>query len=82
MATIRGRATAHDSTSPSPPFFSTVATRKQPKLYCVDPGLVRAVKKQFGRVAVEERGTLLEGWVLTLLRAHGEECELYDNIFY
>ena len=59
-----------------------VRERKHPKLYWVDPGLVRAVKKQFGCVAAEERGALLEGWVLTLLRAHGEESELYDDIFY
>ena len=59
-----------------------VRERKHPKLYWVDPGLVRAVKKQFGRVTAEERGALLEGWVLTLLRAYAEERELYDAIYY
>ncbi|MEE9263755.1 MAG: DUF4143 domain-containing protein, partial [Vicinamibacteria bacterium] len=59
-----------------------VRERKHPKLYWVDPGLVRAVKKQFGPVFSEERGALLEGWVLTLLRAYAEERELYDGIFY
>jgi len=48
----------------------------------VDPGLVRAVKKQLGPLAVEERGPLLEGWVHTLLRAYAEERELFDEIFY
>lgn len=58
-----------------------VRERKHPKLYWVDPGLVRAVKKQLGPLAVEERGPLLEGWVHTLLRAHDEERRLYDELF-
>ena len=56
--------------------------RRHPKLYWVDPGLVRAVKKLRGPVAPEERGALLEGWVLHLLRAHGEENELFDELHY
>jgi predicted AAA+ superfamily ATPase len=56
--------------------------RRHPKLYWVDPGLVRATKRLFGPPAPEERGTLLEGWVLHLLRAHGEETELYEAIHY
>jgi predicted AAA+ superfamily ATPase len=59
-----------------------VRERKHPKLYWIDPGLVRAVKKQLGTVVAEERGVLLEGWVLTFLRSHAEEAELYDDIFY
>jgi len=51
--------------------------RKHPKLYWIDPGLVRAVKKQFGRVAAEERGSTRR-MGFDSLRAHGEECELYD----
>ena len=46
-----------------------VRERRHPKLYWVDPGLVRAVKKLHGPIAPEERGALLEGWVLHLLRA-------------
>ncbi|MCY3874921.1 MAG: ATP-binding protein [Rhodobacteraceae bacterium] len=56
--------------------------RQHPKLYWVDPGLVRAVKKLHGPIAPEERGTLLEGWVLHLLRAHGEEGGLFDELHY
>ena len=56
--------------------------RRHPKLYWVDPGLVRSVKKLRGTVAPEERGALLEGWVLHLLRAHGEESELFDDLHY
>jgi len=59
-----------------------VRERKHPKLYWIDPGLVRAVKKQLGPVAAEERGALFEGWLLTFLRAHREEARLYDDIFY
>lgn len=59
-----------------------VRERKHPKLYWVDPGLVRAVKKHLGPVAEEERAALFEGWVLTLLRAYAEERDLYEEIFY
>lgn len=56
--------------------------RKHPKLYWVDPGLVRAVKNQLGPLALEERGPLFEGWVHTLLRAHHEVTELFDDLYY
>ncbi len=59
-----------------------VRERKLPKLYWVDPGLVRAVKKQLGLVTDEERGPLFEGWVLTLLRTYAEVGELYDEVWY
>ena len=56
--------------------------RRHPKLYWVDPGLVRAVKRLHGPITPEERGTLLEGWVLHLLRAHAEEGGLFDELHY
>jgi predicted AAA+ superfamily ATPase len=59
-----------------------VRERKLPKLYWIDAGLVRAVKRQLGSLAAEERGALLEGWILHLLRAHGSVSELYDEIYY
>lgn len=59
-----------------------VRERRHPKLYWTDTGLVRAVKKQVGPVAIEERGPLLEGWVLSLLRAYGEVGRLFDEISY
>ena len=59
-----------------------VRERRSPKLYWVDPGVVRAVKRQLGEVAAEERGPLLESWVLTTLRAHAEARELYDQVWY
>jgi len=59
-----------------------VRERKQPKLYWVDPGLVRGVKKQLGPLAAEEIGPLFEGWVLTVLRAYAAERGLYEDIYY
>ena len=59
-----------------------VRERRRPKLYWADPGVVRAVKRQLGPVAAEERGPLLEGWVLGNLRAHNEPRHLYDDIGY
>ena len=59
-----------------------VRERRHPKLYCVDSGLVRAVKRLRGPIAPEERGALLEGWVLHLLRAHGAESELFEDLRY
>ncbi|MYJ82444.1 MAG: ATP-binding protein [Acidimicrobiaceae bacterium] len=59
-----------------------VRERRRPKLYWADPGLVRAIKRQLGPVAAEERGALLEGWVLGLLRAHNEHQRIYDDIGY
>ncbi len=59
-----------------------VRERRRPKLYWVDPGLVRAVKRQFGTVSMEERGALFEGWILSLLRAHAEEQPMFDDIHY
>ena len=59
-----------------------VRERRRPKLYWADPGVVRAVKRQLGPVTAEERGPLLEGWVLGNLRAHNESWHLYDDIGY
>jgi len=59
-----------------------VRERKHPKLYWIDPGVVRAAKSQTGPVADEERGALLEGWLLSVLRAYNEFKELYEEIHY
>ncbi len=56
--------------------------RKLPKLYWVDPGLARQVQRRRGPLHTEERGALLEGFVLGLLRAYGETSDLYDRISY
>jgi uncharacterized protein len=59
-----------------------VRERRHPKLYWVDAGLVRAAKRQLGPVGAEERGPLLEGWILTVLRAHNEQDDLFEEIAY
>ncbi len=59
-----------------------VKERRRPKLYWADSGLVRAAKRQLGPVVDEERGALLEGWVLSLLRTHNEDQHVYDDIGY
>lgn len=59
-----------------------VRERRHPKLYWADPGLVRAAKRQLGPVGAEERGPLLEGWTLTVLRAHHERSALFDDMAY
>jgi predicted AAA+ superfamily ATPase len=59
-----------------------VRERRLPKLYWVDAGLVRAVKRHLDAVGPEEKGSLLEGFVLHLIRAHGEESDLFEELFY
>jgi len=59
-----------------------VREQKHPKLYWVDPGLPRAMKRQLGPVTAEERGALFEGWVATLLRAYRDHRRLFDEWFY
>ncbi len=71
-------------TTTVPGFDSKLRTRerKHPKLYWVDPGLARQVQKRRGPLSHEERGPLLEGYVLGLLRAHAEVSDLYDDVYY
>ena len=59
-----------------------VRERRAPKLYWVDPGIVRAAKRQFAEPAAEERGALLESWVLTTLRAHAAQQRLFDSVSF
>ena len=59
-----------------------VRERRHPKFYFVDPGLVRALKSHFGPVANEERGSLLEGWIYTLLLTYRDARSLFERIHY
>jgi predicted AAA+ superfamily ATPase len=59
-----------------------VREKKHPKLYWVDAGIVRAVKRQVGTLSGEERGPLFEGWVANLLRAYRDYCDLFDDWSY
>lgn len=49
-----------------------VRERKHPKLYWIDPGIVRAISNRFVDLHPEEEGAMFEGWVATLLKAHKE----------
>lgn len=59
-----------------------VRERRHPKLYWVDAGIVRALKRQLGPVTSEEQGPLFEGWVANLLRIHHDDRDLFDEWFY
>lgn len=59
-----------------------VREQKHPKLYWADPGLPRAMKRQLGPVAAEERGPLFEGWIASLLRAYRDYRRLFDEWYY
>lgn len=59
-----------------------VRERKHPKLYWADPGLPRAMKRQFGAPTAEERGHLLEGWVASVLRAYRDYRGLFEEWHY
>jgi predicted AAA+ superfamily ATPase len=54
-----------------------VRERQHPKPYWVDPGLARAAKRQLSPPAAEERGSLWEGLILTVLR---EQSDLFEEI--
>ena len=56
--------------------------QKSPKFYLIDPGLVRALKKNFGPVSSEEKGFLFEGLIAQLLRAYKDYRSLYEDIYY
>lgn len=56
--------------------------RKHPKLYWVDPGLVRAARQHLGPVGHEERGPLFEGLVAGLLRAWNDYRGVFDTWAY
>ena len=59
-----------------------VKEQKSKKFYFIDPGIARALKKNFGPVAVEETGFLFEGLIAQLLRAYKDYRDLYDDIYY
>ncbi|RME58800.1 MAG: ATP-binding protein [Candidatus Dadabacteria bacterium] len=59
-----------------------VKERKHPKFYLIDPGLVRALKKYSGKVAEEEKGALLEGWIASFLRSYNSYNKFFDDWFY
>ncbi len=60
-----------------------VKERRHPKPYWLDSGVARAARKQFHVPSPEERGSLFEGLIAQLLRAHQAlEADLYDELYY
>jgi len=58
-----------------------VKERKHPKLFWIDPGLVRAAKQQLqSRLAAEERGHLFEGLVCTTLLAYRDYRRAFTDL--
>ncbi|MCU0578558.1 MAG: ATP-binding protein [Desulfobacterota bacterium] len=59
-----------------------VRERRLPKWYWCDPGLVRAMKRQTGHPAPEEKGSLFEGLVAQLLRAYRDYSGIFDEMYF
>lgn len=60
-----------------------VKERKHPKLFWVDPGLVRAAKQQlYSGLGAEERGALFEGLVCTSLLAYRDYRRALTDLRY
>jgi len=59
-----------------------VKEQQHPKLYFIDAGIVRGIKKQLGPLTIEEKGALFEGWVCNLLRALISYNDLADELYY
>lgn len=60
-----------------------VKERKHPKLYFIDPGIVRGIRRRFGPISLEEKGPLFEGLVATMLRAYNDyqSQSLFDAMY-
>jgi predicted AAA+ superfamily ATPase len=59
-----------------------VRERRHPKLYRVDPGLVRTVISDRGAPDADSVGRLFEGWVVQLLRAYRAYRKIFDDLVY
>jgi predicted AAA+ superfamily ATPase len=59
-----------------------VREKRHPKLYWIDPGLVRALKGAHGPVTADERGPLLEGFTWMLLRLYGDLRKIPPHEIY
>lgn len=56
--------------------------RQHPKLYWIDPGLVRGVSNRFGELHPGETGALFEGLVAGMRRAYQSYAGLFDEMYY
>jgi hypothetical protein len=60
-----------------------VKERRHPKLYWIDSGVARAAKNQLAVPTAQERGNLLEGLIIQIVRASRDYGVLeYDALYY
>lgn len=59
-----------------------VKERSHPKFYWIDPGLVRALKEEWGPVHRLELGSLFEGFIFMMLKAHQSYYDSFDTLHY
>jgi predicted AAA+ superfamily ATPase len=59
-----------------------VKEKKHPKFYWIDPGLVRALKEDWGPIHPMDRGPLFEGMVFTILKSYQSYADAFDEIYY
>ena len=59
-----------------------VREKKHPKIYWVDPGVVRSARKHSGPVSAMEKGSLFEGYIYMCLKMKMEYDNAFDGIYY
>lgn len=59
-----------------------IREKRAAKLFFIDPGLVRVLRKASGSPSQEEAGHLFEGFVGMMLKAHNSYSDLFDDMFY
>ena len=59
-----------------------VKEKRHPKLYWIDPGIVRAARRRFEPPSDEERGALFEGWIAALLQSYRAYRGLFEDWNY
>lgn len=59
-----------------------VREKQRSKFYFIDPGIVRACKNVWGEAAPEEKGSLFEGFIFTLLTIQKELYQDIDELNY
>lgn len=59
-----------------------VREKRHPKFFWIDPGIVRAARKNLSPPAAEELGSLLEGFIFMLLRFQKDTWGEIDEITY
>jgi predicted AAA+ superfamily ATPase len=64
------------------PSIIRVREKRHPKFYLLAKRIVRTLKNHRGPLAMEERGSLFEGWVGNSLRASNDYSRIFDEWYY